>query len=166
MGKGKEKQPQDWREARRIRAWELKEAGWKPIRIAEALGVTRGAVSQWFKAAEVGGVEALRKRTGGGPKPGLSETDLKRLEQLLTQGAQAHGFRGEVWTRARVGEVIKREFGLVYTPEHVGNLLKKIGWSRQKPLKRASQRNEGAIEQWRNEKWAGLKKKPSMKNEP
>ena len=113
-----------------------------------------------------GGVEALSKRTGGGPKPGLSESDLKRLEQLLAQGAQAHGFRGEVWTRVRVGKVIKREFGLVYTPEHVGNLLKKMGWSRQKPFKRASQRNEEAIEQWRNEQWAELKKKPAEKNEP
>ena len=158
MAKGKEKQPQDWREVRRIQAWELKEAGWKPVRIAEALGVTRGAVSQWFKTAETGGVEALRKRTDGGPKPGLSESDLKRVEQLLAQGAEAHGFRGEVWTRVRVGEVIKREFGLAYTSEHVGNLLKKIGWSRQKPLKRSSQRNEGAIEQWRNQNWAGLKK--------
>jgi transposase len=144
MVKLKAKQPQDWREARRIRAWELKQAGWKAVRIAET----------------------LRKRTGGGPKPGLSESDLKRLEQLLAQGAEAHGFRGEVWSRGRVREVIKREFGLVYTPEHVGNLLKKIGWSRQKPLKRASQRNEVAIEQWRNQKWDALKKKLPVKNEP
>ena len=166
MTKQTEKQAQDWREARRMRAWELKQAGWKPIKIAEALGVTRGAVSQWFKRAEVEGVEALRKRTGAGPKPGLSELDLKRLEQHLVQGAEAHGFRGEVWTRPRVGEVIKREFGLSYTPEHVGNLLKKMGWSRQKPLHRASQRDEAAIEQWRSQKWDMLKKKPPLKDEP
>jgi len=134
----KEKQPQDWREARRMRAWELKQAGWKSIKIAEALGVTRGAVSQWFKEAEVEGVEALRKRRGGGPKARLSEPDLKRLEKLLEQGAEAQGFRGDIWTRPRIGEVIKWEFGVSYSPEHVGNLLKKIGWSRQKPIKRAS----------------------------
>ena len=164
MGKEK-KEPQDWREIRRRRAWELKQAGWQAIKIAEALGVTRGAVSQWFKKAETEGVEALSKSRGGGPKAKLSEAELKRLPELLSQGAQGHGFRGEVWTRARVGEVIKQEFGVSYTPEHVGYLLKKIGWSRQKPVQRASQRNEATIEQWRLERWKMLKKKPKMKNE-
>jgi transposase len=160
------KQPQDWREIRRMRAWELKQADWQPSKIAEALGVTRGAVSHWFKKAEAEGVKALGKCRGGGPKAKLSEADLKRLPELLTQGAEVHGFRGEVWTRARVGELIKREFGISYTPEHVGYLLKKIGWSRQKPVQRASQRNEAAIEQWRTETWKELKKKPNVKNEP
>jgi transposase len=160
------KQPQDWREMRRVRAWELKQSGWQPSKIAEALGVTRGAVSHWFKKAEAEGVKALSKCRGGGPKAKLSEADLKRLPELLTQGAEAHGFRGEVWTRARVGEIIKREFGISYTLEHVGYLLKKMGWSRQKPVQRASQRNEAAIEHWRTETWKELKKKPNVKNEP
>ena len=160
------KHPQDWREMRRVRAWELKQAGWQPSKIGQALGVTRGAVSQWFKKAETEGVKALRKCTGGGPKAKLSEADLQRLPELLIQGSEVHGFRGEVWTRARVGEVIKREFGVSYTPEHVGYLLKKIGWSRQKPVQRASQRNEAAIEQWRTETWKVLKKKPNVKSEP
>src|SRR5262245_5079623 len=138
----REKRPRDWREARRLQAWKLKEKGWQPSKIAEALGVTRGAVSQWFKQAEQNGVEALYRRVGGGPKPRLSEQQLQQLPELLQQGAEAYGFRGEVWTRPRIAEVIKREFGVSFTPQHVGNLLGKLGWSRQKPLERASQRNE------------------------
>jgi len=161
-----EKRPSEWREARRLQAWKLKEKGWSPSKIAEALGVSRGAISHWFKQAEAGGVEALYRRTGGGPKPRLSAEQIQQLPELLSKGAQAYGFRGDVWTRARIGMVIKRTFGVSFTPQHVGNLLRKIGWSRQKPIERASQRNETAIEQWRSQNWPDLKKKPGKKNVP
>jgi transposase len=159
----KKKLPSDWREARRLRAWELKGLGWKPVRIAEALGVTRGAVSQWFKKAEAEGIEALYSRKASGPKPRLSDEQMQQLPELLDKGPEAHGFRGDVWTCKRVGKVIERHFGETYTPQYVGKLLHKIGWSRQKPVKRAKQRNEVAIEQWRTERWPLLKKKPNKK---
>lgn len=155
--------PKDWREARRLRAAELREIGWKPIRIAEALGVTRGAVSQWFKKMDAGGVEALHGRKAPGAKPRLTEEQLAQLPGLLERGAEAHGFRGERWTRSRVGRVIFKEFGVQYSPQQVGNILRKIGWSRQKPRTKASQRNEEAIAQWRDESWPALKKKPKPK---
>lgn len=155
----------DWREARRLQAWELKKKGWKQNRIAEALGVSEGAVSQWLKKATEKGGEALRKRKGGGPKPRLSDELLSQLPELLAKGAEAYGFRGDVWTRPRVAKVIKREYGIRYTPQHVGNLLRKIGWSRQKPMTRASQRQEAEIERWRTEGWEKVKKKPNEKDE-
>ena len=136
------KQPEDWREARRLRAIELREQDWKAARIAEALGVTRGAVSQWFKRADEEGIEGLYARKASGPKSRLSEEQLAQLPILLEQGAEAHGFRGEVWTCPRVAKVIEREFGVTYTQQHVGEILRKIGWSRQKPITRASQRDE------------------------
>jgi transposase len=141
----------------------LKEKGWQPSKIAKGLGVSRGAVSQWFKQAEQDGVEALYHRSGGGPKPRLSEEQLQQLPEWLNRGAEAYGFRGDVWTRPRLAEVIKREFGVSFTPQHVGNLLGKIGWSRQKPIERASQRDETAIEQWRTQRWPELKKKRTKK---
>ena len=156
----------DWREARRFQAWELKKKGWTQSRIAEALGVTRGAVSQWIKQVREGGVEALRHRKGGGPSPRITEEQLKRLPGLLAKGAEAYGFRGDVWTRARVGVVIEQEFGISYTLQHVGRLLDKINWSRQKPVEQASQRDEAAIERWRTEKSRELKKKPKSRVEP
>ena len=143
----------NWREARRFRAWELKQKGWKQSEIAEALGVTASAVSQWVKRAREGSIEALRSRRGGGPKPRLTAEQLEKLPELLAKGPGAYGFRGEVWTRARVGRVIKQAFGVSYTPMHVGRLLSKIEWTRQKPIERASQRDEATIEQWRTETW-------------
>jgi transposase len=158
--------PKDWREARRIRAWELYQKGWPQKDIAEALGVTAGSVSQWLKRGREEGPEALRSRRGGGPKPRLSNDQLAELKEYLAQGAEHFGFRGDVWTQPRVAQLIKREFGVSYHPSHVGRILKQIGWSRQKPVTRASQRNEAAIERWRTEKWEELEKKLSAKDAP
>lgn len=160
------KQPEDWREARRLRAWELKQMGWKATRIAEAMGVTRGAVSQWFKKAEAEGKAALYRRKHPGPKPRLSREQLERLPALLNRGAEAYGLRGEVWTCKRVASVIAKEFGVRYTPQRVGALLRQIGWSRQKPQVRASQRDEVAIERWRSEQWPALKKRQPTRDAP
>jgi transposase len=165
MYKKKTNQPHDWREARRFRAWELKQKGWKQKDIAEALGVSKGAVSQWLKKADTEGVEALRRRKGGGPKPRLTVEQVNQLPALLAWGAEHFGFRGDVWTRARVAMVIQRSFGVAYGLSQVGLLLSKIGWSRQKPLERARQRDEAAIERWRSESWLELKKKPNRKGE-
>lgn len=156
----------NWREIRRLRAWELKGKGWKQKDIAEALGVSQGAVSQWVSAAEEGGVEALYTRPRKRRDARLTGEQVARLPQLLQRGAEHFGFRGDVWTRKRVGAVIKGEFGVSYTSVHVGRVLKAIGWSNQKPIERASQRDEAAIEQWRADTWPVLQKKPSRKGVP
>lgn len=158
MSKTTTPKPNDWREARRLRAWELKQKGWKQTTIADALGVSNGAVSQWLSRAERGGLEALRTRQGGGPKPRLNDSQQARLPELLRAGAEAYGFRGQVWTRARVQAVIEQQFGVRYSLMQIGRLLKQLGWSRQKPVERASQRNEAAIAEWRERGWAELKK--------
>ena len=116
--------------------------------------------------AEVGGVEALYTPPRKKREARLSADQLARMPELLERGAEHFGFRGDVWTRKRVGAVIKREFGVSYTPVHVGRILKGIRWSSQKPIERASQRNEAAIEQWRVETWTSLQKKPSKKGAP
>src|SRR5688500_13802823 len=104
---GRDPPPHDWKEGRRLRALELYEAGWRAIRIAEALGVTRGAVSQWLKAAREGGREALRHRPLPGKTPRLTAERRAAIPALLARGAEAHGFIGAVWTSARVAEVIR-----------------------------------------------------------
>ena len=80
------------------------------------------------------------------------------MPELLDRGPAAYGFRGDVWTRARVRVVIERELGVTYSVEHVGRLLDKIGWSRQKPMARASRRDEEAIAVWQAETWPELEK--------
>ncbi len=152
-----------WREGRRLRAWELKQEGWTQQQIADALGVSKGAVSQWMKRAREAGVEGLKRRVASGAPPRLSEQERARLPDLLAQGAESHGFRGEVWTCERVAEVIWREFEVRYHPAHVSRLLAKLGLSLQKPQRLADQRDEAAIERWKEERWPELKKGLSRK---
>jgi transposase len=129
----------DWREGRRLRAFELKQQGWSQQRIAEALGVSKGAVSQWTKRArDGGGAQALKRRPAPGARPRLSEQQRMKLPELLERGAEAHGFRGEVWTCERVAIVIRKEFGVSYHPAHVSRLLKALRQSLQKPQRRAN----------------------------
>jgi transposase len=98
----------DWREERRKRAWSLKEQGWQQKDIAVALGVSEGAVSQWLKRGREGGVEALNAHPPKGMAPRLAPEQKAQIPGLLARGAQAYGFRGDVWTARRVAEVIHR----------------------------------------------------------
>ena len=154
------KEATDWREGRRLRGFELKQEGWSQQRIAEALGVSKGAVSQWMKRAREGGggVRALKRRPAPGASPRLSEEQRAKVPELLERGAEAHGFRGEAWTCERVAIVIRREFGVSYHPAHISRLLKKLRLSLQKPERRVDQRDEEAIEHWKDQKWPSLKK--------
>jgi transposase len=151
----------EWGEGRRLRAWELKQQGWSQRVIARALGVTEGAVSQWCKRAREQGAAALRRRIAPGPAPKLPSERLAQLPAFLALGAEAFGFRGEVWTTPRVAVVIERVFGVRYHPAHVSRLLRAVGWSPQKPVRRATQRDEAAIEHWLTERWPALQKGPS-----
>src|SRR5215213_3340659 len=153
-------QASNWREGRRLRAFELKEQGWKQKQIAQALGVTEGAVSQWMKRATEEGVEGLRHKPPPGATPRLSDQQRAQLPELLAQGAQAHGFRGEVWTCERVAIVIRKEFGVSYHPAHVSRVVRALGLSLQKPMRRANQRDEQAIRHWKEQRWPELKKVP------
>ena len=150
----------DWREGRRLRAWELKGEGWSQQEIADALGVSKGAVSQWMKRGREGGIEGLKRTIATGAPPRLSEKQRAELPELLAKGAPAHGFRGDVWTCQRVGEVIRRHFGVRYHPAHVSRLIRALGLSLQKPKRLADQRDEEAIEHWKEQSWPELKKGP------
>lgn len=150
--------PKDWREGRRMRAWELHEQGWKQKDIAAALGVTEGAVSQWFKKAKIQGVQALQHQPPPGAVPKLTPEQRAQLPTLLAKGAEAFGFRGKVWTTARVAEMIKQVFGVSYHPAHCSRLLRQFKQTRQKPIRKATQRNEAAVRTWKEQRWDELKK--------
>jgi transposase len=147
-------------EWRRLRAWELHQQGWTGKQIAQALAVTKGAVSQWLKRAREHGPSALQHRMPPGPTPKLTPAQREQLPALLVHGAEAYGFLGELWTTKRVAIVIQREFGVRYHPAHVSRLLRQIGWSVQKPICRAIQRDEAAIARWQTERWPVLQAKP------
>lgn len=153
--------PHDWNEGRRLRAWELHQQGWTQTQIAVALGVTQGAVSRWIARATAGGIDALHTRKPPGAPSRLSADQRTQLLDLLQDGAESHGFVGDVWTQARIAKVIQRTFGVTYHRDHIGRMLRDLGWSVQKPQEQATQRNEAAIAQWRDETWPAIKKKPN-----
>jgi transposase len=154
----------DWREGRRLRAWELKQQGWNQKAIAQALGVTEGAVSQWMKRAAENGLQGLKRRPPPGSFPRLSEEQRAQLPELLAKGAQHYGFLGQVWTQNRVRAVIQQVFGVSYHRDHIGRILTAIRWSVQKPIERATQRDDEQIARWKAEEWPEIKKKPRTKD--
>ena len=151
-------------EWRRKRAWELYQQGWTQKAIREAWGVTSGAVSQWITAAKAGGVEALAAKPRPGVPSKLTPAQKQALVPLLTQGAEAHGYAGDVWTLARVAHVVEQHFGVHYHPSTMSDLLRELGWTWQQPRTRASQRDEEAITVWQQDTWPILKKKPKPRS--
>ena len=151
--------PPECFEWRRFRALYLKHRGWSQRDIAEALDVSEEALSRWLARARAGGPEALRARAAPGQPPKLSAAEVRSIPELLWHGPEAYGFRGQVWTCARVGRVIEEEFGVRYHRGHISRLLQELHWTPQQPIKRAIQRDDEAIQQWRDETWPELRRR-------
>jgi transposase len=151
--------PADGLEWRRFRALHLKRQGWARHDIAEALGVSLVSVSRWFARARAGGLDALRAHPSPGPPPKLPAAQKRLIPEFLWHGAEAYGFRGEVWSCARIAQVIEEEFGVRYHKGHVGKLLRELHWTPQVPIRRALQRDEDAIRRWRDAVWPELRQR-------
>lgn len=131
---------------RRLRAVELVEQGESPDDVARFLGCGRSSVYTWVKLARES-LDPLAAKPHHGPKPRLTDEQLAELETLLGQGPKAHGWRTELWTAARVAELIERHFHVQFHPEHVRKLIKRrLHWTSQKPQRKARERDEAAIE--------------------
>jgi transposase len=139
-----------------MRALHLQQQGWHQRDIAEALGVSEVSVSRWLAHARDGGPQALRARAAPGHPPKLTPDQKRLIPEFLWHGAEAYGFRGEVWTCARIARVIEEEFGVRYHKGHVSRLLQELHWTPQVPVRRAIQRDEEAIQRWRDEVWPEL----------
>src|SRR5512136_2374817 len=146
---------QEWR---RLRAVDLKRQGWSQRQIAEVLDVAEETVSRWLARARAGGADVLRARPVPGRPPQLSAEQRRLIPEFLSHGSEAYGFRGQVWTCARVAAVIQEEFGVRYHKDHVCQLLKALHWTPQMPIRRAVQRDEAAIARWRQETWPRLRR--------
>jgi len=147
-------------EARRHRALRLLDQGRSLNEVARLLDCAPSSVMRWRDVRDAGGVEALRVRFSPGRPPKLGARERRRLEQLLLRGAQAHGYATDLWTTARVAQVISRAFRVRYHRAHVSRLLRGLGWSVQKPERRALERDEERIGRWKRETWPHIKKKP------
>jgi transposase len=166
MGRApKKRYAREWQEKRRERAYDLSQAGWSQKAITEALGVSKGAVSKWLARAANGGREALKSQPAPGGHSKLSAEQLAALPELLARGAETYGFRGAVWTRSRIRQVIAEVFGVTYHVDHMSFLMQKIGWTQQTPHRVATQQNQAAVEAWQAN-WAEVEKKPTPQDKP
>src|ERR1019366_9760683 len=106
------------------------------------------------------GKQAL-KRTGQPGRPRkVTDADLAKVERALQKGPKANGYPTDLWTLVRVAEVIEKTTGVTYHPGHVWKVLHRMGWSRQRPARQATERDDEAIEQWVNDRWPKVKKTP------
>jgi len=148
-------------EMRRRIAGKLLREG-KGIReVARWVEVSPASVLRWKSALDAGGEEALKAKPHPVRACRLSGEQKQALVETLRKGPLAAGFPTDLWTLPRVAQVIERQFGVTYHPGHVWYILRELNWSSQKPEKRARERDEVAIRQWREQEWERIKKKPA-----
>src|SRR5438876_1836542 len=147
-------------EERRMRAADLFEDGVRPAEIARQVGVSHQIVSDWRAAWRRSGRDGLRAAGRAGRLPKLSREQLAQVEVQLAKGAEANGYPNDLWTLKRVAEVIERLTGVSYHPARVWYILRQgLKWSWQRPARRATERNEEAIQRWVKKRWPQLKKR-------
>lgn len=147
-------------EQRRLRALRLLGEGFSPVEVARQIGVDRRSVRRWKAAARKGGTKAVAAKPASGRPRRLAARDLTRLRQTLLRGAQAAGLPTELWTCPRVAWLIRQRFGVRYHPAHVSRMLHGLGFSPQKPTRRAVERDEERIRAWIEQDWPRVKKTP------
>jgi transposase len=146
-------------ERRRRRAIALLQQGMAPVEVARYIGVDRRSVRRWRADHERAGPAGVGAKPVPGRPPKLDAARRAQLERLLLRGAEAAGFSTPLWTCPRVAALVRREFGVRYHVDHVGRVLRTLGWSPQKPERRARERDEAAIQRWVKVEWPRIKKK-------
>jgi len=147
-------------EARRRQALALLKKGHSLQAVGRWVRCAASSVMRWRDAVRRRGERGFRVGASPGRPPKLTTRQRQQLVRVLRRGSLAHGYRTDLWTTPRVAEVIARHFGIRYHPDHVGRLLHRLGWTPQKPERRALQRNEAAIARWKREEWPRVKKTP------
>lgn len=147
-------------EARRRRAVKLLDEGWKVKDVAAAVGASRQSVTKWRELAGARGekARALAAKPQHVPQCRLSGPQLTQLKRRLKAGPRKAGFATNLWTLARVAELVEREFGVSYHPCHLGRLLHTLGLSCQKPQRRSKEQDPGMVKAWREKPWSAIKK--------
>ena len=145
-------------EARRLLAATLFAKGWGASRVAREVGVSPQAAWEWQKRWREGGAEALRSQGRRGRKASLGPEELGRLEALLLEGPKAQGYTTDLWTLPRIAKLIRRRFGVSLSSTQVWRILHQMGWSCQKPARRAKERDEERIATWHKRDWPRIKR--------
>lgn len=152
-----------WRQQRRLRAMAMIDAGLSQKEVALKLGVAKSSVSNWRKVYVQGGEAALGAKPHP-PRSRLKPKHLQRLEGILLKGPRSSDYPTELWTLGRVAQVIEKRFGIRYSESNVWHILRRMGWSCQKPEKRARERDEEAIVRWQKQDWPRIKKRQTERS--
>ena len=148
---------------KRLRAARMMRAGKGCAEVALAVGVARQTVHTWKRLLDEGGIDALRAVPEPGRPAQLDAAQLAAVRAVVLQSPTEHGFGTELWTLKPVRAVIERMHGVRFGQTQVWRILGSLGFSPQKPDKRAIERNDDAVRHWRRRTWPALKKKPSEK---
>ena len=146
-------------EQRRQRAIALLEKGYQPVDVASMLGVERRSVRRWKATHRKKGEKGIQAKRASGRPPKLDSNDLRKLEKTLLKGSKKAGFPTDLWTCPRIAQLIRSLFGVNYHVDHIGRILHDLGWSPQKPERRAVERDETKIKEWIKVDWPRIKKK-------
>lgn len=150
-------------EKRRLKAAELFDKGHSQAEVCRKLNISAQSASRWHSSWKTGGKDSLRKAGRAGRLPRLNGEQTAQVKAALVQGAQAHGYSTALWTIGRVAALIQEITGVKYHKGHVWKMLRALGWSSQRPVGRALERNEKAIADWKKKQWPAIKKKRSQK---
>ena len=146
-------------EARRLLGARLLLQGRPVNQVAREIGAAKSSVSRWNAALREGGLESLRARKAPGATPRLTARQKKQLVRILLRGPRKSGYATELWTCPRVAEVIARVFQVKYHPDHVWRILHdQLGWTCQRPEHQARERDDKAVQRWREKDWPRIKK--------
>lgn len=149
---------QEHLEKRRRRAIELLKKGLNLSAVAAKVGSSPSSVFLWRQQYKKEGEQGLEAKPVPGRPPQLNGRQKNTLTRMLLKGARGCGYSTDLWTTRRVAEVIGKKFGVDYHPNHMWRFLRYLGWSCQKPEKRAYERDEEKIEKWKRYKWPHIKK--------
>lgn len=146
-------------EKRRLEAVALHRRDVPQAEIARKLGVTRQSVSRWIQALQKHGDEGLRRKPRSGRPPKLSPPQRVQLLKHLARGAEKAGYTTQLWTAERIRRLVKDHFRISLHVHHIPKLLHQCGWSFQRPVSRALERDEEAVRRWVAKDWPRIKKK-------
>jgi len=146
------------REAVRFAAMDRFAEGADVAQVAREFRVTKMSANRWRKAWRDGGRDALRSRGAGGAVCKLDDAQVSELTAVLEAGPAASGWvEDQRWTLSRIASVIAERFRVSYTVGGVHALLRRLGWSVQAPTRRAAERDDAKVAQWRQEQWPVIK---------
>jgi transposase len=145
----------------RIKAVKAVLDGTKQVDVAKILGVTRQAVGKWVKIYRKGGEKALKAKRKGRPKGGslLPWQAAQIAKSVVDRHPEQLKLPFYLWTREAVAKLIERRFGIRLSIWTVGRYLGRWGFTPQKPIRRAFEKNPEAVSRWLEEEYPAIQKK-------